>query len=55
MDKELEDIIHRKNFFLIRYGMLIIIIILIIAIITMESLKIDERSILSMAIEYYLH
>ena len=55
MEKDFEDIISRKNYFLVRYGMLIIIIVLVLTIITMEVLKINEKSILKMVIEYYFH
>ncbi|MEM6721856.1 MAG: hypothetical protein AAF611_21185 [Bacteroidota bacterium] len=54
MEQDLEKIMHRKNFFLVRNGFIMVICILIITIIAMSLLKIDGQSILMMVIEYYL-
>ena len=54
MDENLDEIMNRKNYFLVRHGVVLIIIVFILTAIAMDLLKIDEKSILKMVIEYYL-
>jgi len=54
MEQDLDKIMNRKNFFLVRNGFIMVICILIITIIAMSILKIEDKSILMMVLEYYL-
>lgn len=54
MEQDLDKIMNRKNFFLVRNGFVMVICILIMTIIAMSILKIEDKSILMMVLEYYL-
>tara|TARA_R110000868_G_C10537338_1_gene734577 strand:+ start:402 stop:587 length:186 start_codon:yes stop_codon:yes gene_type:complete len=53
MKKEL-DIIDKKNYFLVNHGAIIIILVLMITLMSLFFLKIDEKSILEMIIDFYI-
>jgi len=54
MEDDLDKIMNRNNYFLVKYGMLLIIIIFIITLIAMSYLKIEGKSILQLVLEYYV-
>jgi len=53
MEQDLDKIMHRKNFFLVRNGFIMVICVLIMTIIAMSLLTIEGQSILMMVVEYY--
>lgn len=54
MEEDLDKIMNRKNFFLVRNGFIMVVCILIITLIAMSLLEIDGQSILMMVIDYYV-
>lgn len=48
-----KEIINRKDYFLVNYGIYIIIIISFITLFSLYLLKINDKSILLLVIEYY--
>ncbi len=54
MNDDLNKIMNRNNYFLVRYGMFLIVSIFITTLILMSYLKIEKKSILQLVIEYYI-
>jgi hypothetical protein len=54
MEEDLDKIMNRNNYFLVKYGMLLIIIVFIATLIAMSYLMIEGKSILQLAFEYYV-
>ena len=54
MEDDLEKIMNRDNYFLVKRGMLLIIFIFIVTLLTMSFLIIEGKSILKLVVEYYV-
>ncbi len=50
-----KDFINRKNFFIVNYGLYIIIITSILIIIGLYLIKFDDQSILRSVYKYYIN
>jgi len=46
---------YKKNYFFVKYGLLIIFVIVLMVFMGLEMLKIENVSILQRIIDYFLH